>query len=143
MPLVLPDPSIRTYVRVLADSVWTLLQNVPGILAFDTPNYTTPTTGQWWIFYPEGGTRYNDRAGGIATALDWGFQLVCVGRSRSQVLNVADKADQLLIGANVQGFDYSSVLTQVANGAQILPDVGDPIGPRLTLTRQYRLTTRS
>lgn len=135
--------AVRSFVRVLADSVWTMLQTVPGVLAFDTPTYTTPTTGQWWVFDPDGGTRYNDRAGGIATALDWGFQLVCVGRSRSQVLNVVDKADGLLIGVNVQGSDYSGVITQVPNGDLVKPDVGDPIGPRFTLTRQYRLTTRS
>lgn len=132
-----------TSVRLLADAVWTLLQGDATIPAFDNPNYTTPTNGQWRVFYPEGGYRYNDRAGGISTRLRWGFQLVCVGRSRSQVLNVVDKSDALFIGRSLDGNSATDVLRQEDNGAQILPDVGDPIGPRFTLTRQYRLTTRS
>lgn len=134
---------MATSIRVLSDAVWTLLQSDPTVLAFDNPNYTTPTTGQWWVYYPEGGTRTNSRSGGVATDLRWGFQLVCVGRSRSQVLNVVDRADALFIGRSLDGNSYTSCLYQEENGAQVLPDVGDPIGPRFTLTRQYRLTTRS
>jgi hypothetical protein len=132
-----------TDIRALSNLTWTVLQSLPSILAFDRPDYPTPSSGQWWIFYPDGGARTSERHGGIATDLTWGFDLICVGRSREQVLNVVDKADTLLIGRYLDGNSYTGPLIQIPNGARVLPDTGDPVGPRFSLTRHYQLTTRS
>lgn len=132
-----------TDIRALSNLTWTVLQSLPSILAFDTPNYSTPSSGQWWIYYPDGGMRSKERHGGIATDLTWGFDLICVGRTREQVLNVVDKADTLLIGRYLDGNSYTGPLIQIPNGARVLPDTGDPVGPRFSLTRHYQLTTRS
>lgn len=133
-----------TDVRVLSNLVWAVLNaQGPAILAFDRPDYTTPAGGQWWVYYPDGGSRTKERYGGIATDLAWGFDLICVGRTVQQCLNVADKADALMIGRQLDGNSYTSVLTQQPNGARVLPEVGDPVGPRFSLNRHYQLTTRS
>jgi hypothetical protein len=132
-----------TDIRALSNLTWTVLQSLPSILAFDGPDYDTPASGQWWVYYPDGGTRASARQGGVATDLIWGFNLICVGRSIEQCLNVADKADALMIGRHLDGQDYTSVLTQIPNGAGVLPESGDPAGPRFSLNRHYQLTTRS
>jgi len=133
-----------TNVRVLSNAAWTLLQGQsPAILAFDTFRYDTPDSGQWWIYYPEGGNRTNERHGGITTALRWGFDLICVGRTIEQCLNVVDKADALLTGVQLDGNDYTSCLYPTANGARVQPEPGDPIGARFSLNRHYQLNTRS
>jgi hypothetical protein len=133
-----------TDIRVLSNLVWALLSaQGPTILAFDRPDYNTPASGQWWVFYPDGGSRTNERVGGIATDLTWGFDLICVGKTREQCLNVVDKADALLIGRQLDGNDYTGVLIQQPNGARMLPEEGDPLGPRFSLNRHYQLTTRS
>jgi hypothetical protein len=133
-----------TNVRELSNLVWAVLNaQGPAILAFDRPDYTTPISGQRWVYYPAGGDRERYRHGGIATDLMWGFDLICVGRTVQQCLNVADKADTLMIGRHLDGQDYTSVLTQLPNGARVLPEAGDPVGPRFSLNRHYQLTTRS
>ena len=132
-----------TSIRILSNLTWAVLNTVPSIPAFDRPDYPTPPGMQWWIYYGDGGTRSKERHGGIATDLNWGFRLICVGRTREACDNVADQADALLIGRHLDGNDYTSVLTQVPNGATTLPETGDPIGPRFSINRQYQLTTRS
>ena len=133
-----------TYVRELSNEVWAVLSaQGPAILAYDTPNYSTPSSGQWWVYYPEGGTRSRERHGGIATDLLWGFDLICVGRTVQQAMNVVDKADTLIIGRQIGDVETTSVLTQIPNGARMLPEAADPIGPRFSINRQYRLTSRS
>jgi len=133
-----------TDVRVLSNFVRAvLIAQAPTILTFETPDYDTPSSGQWWVYYPAGGDRINERQGGIATDLTWGFDLICVGRTTEQCLNVADKADVLLIGRQLDGNDYTSCLYPEPNGARVLPETGDPVGPRFSLNRHYQLTTRS
>lgn len=133
-----------TETRALSNLTWAVLNaQGPAILAFDRPDYDTPASGQWWVYYPDGGNRFNWRQGGIATDLIWGFDLICVGRTREQCENVADKADALMIGRHLDGNDYTSVLIQIPNGARVLPETGDPVGPRFSLNRHYQLTTRS
>jgi hypothetical protein len=133
-----------TDTRVLSNLVRVLLAaQAPTILTFETPDYPTPSGGQWWVYYPAGGDREKYRHGGIATDLTWGFDLICVGRTTEQCLNVADKADTLLIGRQLDGNSYTSPLTQQPNGARVLPEEGDPLGPRFSLNRHYQLTTRS
>ena len=131
-----------TSVRVLSNAAWVLLQSLsPVIRAFDRPDYDTPSSGQWWVYYPDGGARTNDRTGGISTALAWGSALICAGRTVEQCLTVVDKADTLLTGVQLDA-DGSCLYPQ-QNGARVLPETGDPIGPRFSLNRHYQLTTRS
>lgn len=133
-----------TSIRDLSNLVLTLLNaQAPAILTFNRPDYNSPPTGQWWVYYPDGGTRFKDRIGGIATDLDWGFSLICVGRTTEQCLNVVDKADTLFIGRHLDAQPYTSVLTQQPNGAPVIPETGDPIGSRFSLNRRYQLSTRS
>ena len=133
-----------TDVRVLSNFVRAvLIAQAPTILTFETPDYDTPSGDRWWVYYPQGGDRINERQGGIATDLLWGFDLICVGRTTEACLWVMGKADVLFIGAQLDANDYTSCLYPTPNGDRIKPEPGDPLGPRFSLNRHYQLTTRS
>ena len=90
------------------------------------------------VFYPESGGAYSDRQGGSFGVLGWGCYLICVGRTRTQVLATVDLTRGCLLGFRPDPSPAADGLAEVETGSTMQRD---PSGGLFSLTLRYTLTT--
>lgn len=121
--------------RLRADDAW-----------WDTADAQVPDTPQrpYAVVWPSGGSLSSDRLGYRPTLLGYGFQIVCAGWDRPQVLDLVGAIRGRLIGW--QPYPESKSSGRVVEVPPAGPLIVDTVAgeTRMSLTLTFRLsTTRS
>jgi hypothetical protein len=116
-----------TPVDDLADPVWTLIDNVTNVDAFDAEDPAPTFDGDgrvhaYAVYYPSPGWAHALLGCGGTDSLDWTFQVTCVGGDRTRALWCVSKIRAALTGQRVSIGGQLLTIQEIGNPGPIRRD---------------------